>query len=41
MKQETIRKRLSYWEAQLGKLMDDVGRKGMIVCAGHGAVQKL
>lgn len=26
---------------RLGMLMDEVGRKGMIVCAGHGAVQKL
>ena len=33
--------RLSHERAQLGRLMDDIGRKGMIVCAGHGAIQKL
>ena len=33
--------KLAKERTQLGKLMDEVGRKGMIVCAGHGAVQKL
>ena len=33
--------RLSKERTQLGRLMDDIGRKGIIVCAGHGAVQKL
>ena len=33
--------RLAKERTQLGRLMDEVGRKGMIVCAGHGAVQKL
>jgi glyoxylase-like metal-dependent hydrolase (beta-lactamase superfamily II)/ACT domain-containing protein len=27
--------------ANIGKLMDSIGRKGMLVCAGHGAVKKL
>ena len=33
--------KLSKERTQLGRMMDDIGRKGMIVCAGHGAVQKL
>ncbi len=33
--------KLSHERTQLGRLMDDIGRKGMIVCAGHGAIQKL
>lgn len=33
--------KLSVERAQLGRMMDDIGRKGILVCAGHGAVQKL
>ena len=33
--------KLSKERTQLGRMMDEIGRKGMIVCAGHGAVQKL
>ena len=33
--------KLSHERAQLGRLMDEIGRKDMLVCAGHGAVQKL
>ena len=33
--------KLSEERVELGRMMDEIGRKGMIVCAGHGAVQKL
>ena len=33
--------RLAAERTQIGRLMDEVGRKGMIVCAGHGAIQRL
>lgn len=33
--------KLSKERTQLGRMMDEIGRRGMIVCAGHGAVQKL
>ena len=33
--------KLAKERSQLGRIMDDIGRDGMIVCAGHGAVQKL
>jgi len=33
--------KLAEERVELGRMMDEIGRKGMIVCAGHGAVQKL
>ena len=33
--------KLAEERVELGRMMDEIGRKGIIVCAGHGAVQKL
>ena len=33
--------KLAEERTELGRIMDEIGRKGMIVCSGHGAVQKL